>query len=112
MGKASKFIAAAVVIMVFLTLVYHSKKDAYENEKAFSQKYFTGELLAIEQGRGIKIYYSTTEFFYAVPDVDFKVGDHFRKTTDSLELFRNGNLVRKIKVEKPTESYFDYFTGF
>ncbi len=112
MGKVAKFIVPAVFIMIFLAVVYNSKRADYENEKSFSKKYFNGQVLKIVEGRGTQIYYSETDFFYAISEVDFKVGDIFKKTTDSLEVYRNDKVTAKVKVEKPAETYFEYFTAW
>lgn len=113
MEKAVKMIAAVGVIAIFFAVVYQSKSDYYENEKAFYKKYFNGEVRDIQHGRGTKIYYSKTDFFYSNDSkTDFKIGDNFKKSADSLELYRNGDLIRKVKIDKPAATYFDYFFGY
>ena len=123
MKKPFGIAAAIFVISIFCFLVYNSKSVYYEADKEFyDHAYFSGEVVKISGGRGTKIFYGESEFFYAgslandsVAEI-IKIGDVVRKRDSVLEISREDEenemkQIATVKVKNPGDSYFWYFLG-
>lgn len=122
MKRSFQILTISVVIVIFSFVVYNSKRDYYAADKDFYYNaYFNSEVAKIVDGRGTKIYYNDSDFFYTDALKDnleveqlIEIGDIVKKQDSVLEIFRrdkNGD-IQKIftgKIEKPESSYFSYF---
>jgi len=96
MKRAFQILIIPVVIIVFSFVVYNSKRDYYEADKDFYYNaYFNSEVAKIVDGRGTKIYYNDSDFFYTDALKDnleveqlIEIGDIVIKQDSVLEIFR------------------------
>lgn len=124
MKKPFGIVIFGFIIFVFAFSDYHSKKEYYEVDKAFyDNANVSGEVVKIMQGRGTRIFYTDTDFFYAECVAGnaiagtIKIGDVVRKRDSVLEILREANKkeMRRVAiaiVENPGDSYFRYFFGW
>lgn len=101
-----KYILHVLIILVFLTAIYNSKRDYYNKKKSFYNKDFDGWVLKKVESEYTIIFYNEKDFFYSefVEDVYFSKGDHLIKK-DSILLVNDKQYV----IEKLPENYFYFF---
>ena len=84
----------------------------------FYKKNVDAIILKIEEGRGTKVYYNESEFFYLdqLKEESIKAGDSISKRGSDLLVFDKNTMgqyhfLNKIEVTKPEDSYFKFFYG-
>lgn len=114
-----KRILPVLLIIVACVLIYTSKMSYYQNKVAFFEKDISGIVSKISEGRGTKVYYQESDFFYLEQCKvnSINIGDSLSKRRSSLKVFRktgfdNFILFEEGKVLKPKSSYFNFFFGF
>lgn len=119
MRKRIAFIWRIILILIFLTLVYNSKRDYYDNHIDFFEKSCSGQIVDIKTGRGTKVFYNKNDFFYleSYKGVALEKGDSFQKLGSELTVFEKSKS-RKIifkgsgMIIMPEENYFKFFFKF
>lgn len=103
-----------IVIIIFIFNVYNSKNEFYN-------QIFTSQVVKIIEGRGTKIFYNSSDYFYSDYCEDeykleelIKVGDVLEKKIGILEVYRGdkNNRIIICRVIKPEKSYFQNFFTF
>ena len=113
-----KRILLILIILSVGVLIYTSKMSYYQNKVNFFEKNINGVVSKISEGRGTKVYYSESDFFYLEQCQvnSIKVGDSLSKSRSVIKVFRkteseNFGIIEEEKVLKPKNSYFNFFFG-
>lgn len=121
MKKIIALLVVILIIIIFIFNVYNSKNEFYLKQNEFYNQIFTSQVVKIIEGRGTKIFYNSSDYFYSDYCEDeykleelIKVGDVLEKKIGILEVYRGDKSNRIIicRVIKPEKSYFQNFFGF
>jgi hypothetical protein len=109
-------ISIVIFGVLFLIVIYNTKRSDYVNDLNFYKKDIQVEILDIIQTRGIKVYYTKDDFFYLdiYKGVPLEKGDVLKKVGSIVTVYReNKNHSVEIagtgEIIKPKDSYFEYF---
>lgn len=121
MKKAIGFLIIIIIFSLFTFNVYNSKNEFYLKQNEFYNQIFNSQVTKIIEGRGTKIFYNSSEYFYSDYCEDeykleelIKVGDILEKKIGILEVYRGDKNYKIItcRIIKPEKSYFQNFFGF
>jgi hypothetical protein len=59
-----KKVLTIIIVFIFCFQIFNSKREYYEVDMHFYKNDINGVITKIKEGRGIKIYYNDSDFFY------------------------------------------------
>ena len=123
MKKLFTIIPGLIIILIFASIVYNTKRDDYKLHQEFYNKYFNGRIVKIIEGRRNSpgIYYNSEDYFHSrfcenSSDIEeiIRVGDVVKKKDSIIKFYRvdedfNSVEILTCTVKKPADTYFSYF---